>query len=132
MALRKKQSKVAKLLERLEKVVSGDNYGLEGLQALVEALERADREYRKTHWGQKPRTVVAVDAADPRGALALPALGKLYSVCYETKKGKDRQAVLYEHIFKKPRPLLLYAPHEKGRLLVAGGGYRVDERGIVG
>lgn len=129
---RKKALSVDALLGRLVELLNVGGDSVDGLRRLVESLERASRSYTKTHWGRAPREVVMVDAAEPSGSLALPALGKLVSVVYETRKGRDREPTQYEHEFRRPLPLLLYAPHQRGRLIIAGGSYRTDERGIVG
>jgi hypothetical protein len=49
-------------------------------------------------------------------------------VVYRTKKGGDQVLTDYEHEFSHPRPRLAY--NESG-LIIAGGKYRVEERGIV-
>ena len=55
-------------------------------------------------------------------------LGELIMVVYRTKKGADQVLTDYEHEFAHPRPRLAY--NESG-LLIAGGKYRVETRGIV-
>jgi hypothetical protein len=91
------------------------------------ALERAQREYVKTHWGERGRAkVTATYAADPSEPST--ALGELVEVTYRTRKGGDDGLVDYVHAFKTPRPLLAF---NSGGLLVLGGGYTVTERGIV-
>jgi hypothetical protein len=49
-------------------------------------------------------------------------------VVYRTKKGADQVQTDYEHEFAHPRPRLAY--NESG-LIIAGGKYRVETRGIV-
>lgn len=132
MAARTKKDPVMVLAERIENIARNTGSTFKSLEAMVGSLERASLEYRKTHWGKRPREVVMVDAADPSGQRALPALGELHSICYETRKGKDRRPVLYEHEFEATKPLLLYVPAQRGRLVIAGGSYKVDERGIIG
>ena len=55
-------------------------------------------------------------------------LGELVAVVYRTKKGADTVLTDYTHEFAHPRPRLAY--NESG-LLIAGGAYRVEVRGIV-
>lgn len=87
-------------------------------------------EYRRSHWGKKaPRGVTELDAPDPRQA-PIVALGRVVSIVYETKKGRDRELVEYEHEFEGTLPVLAY--NAKKRLLILGGSYRVESRGIVG
>jgi len=87
--------------------------------------------YERSHWGQTG----AVDwrkfaVADPFHDQTVE-LGQLVSIVYRTKKGRDRELTDYEHDFRKELPRLAFTL--EGRLLViAGGSYRVSERGIVG
>jgi hypothetical protein len=120
------------LMDRIEAIVKHGDSGLGALERIVTSIERTAVEYRKTHWGKPPREVVLVDAADPSAETALPALGMLHSITYETRKGKDKRLILYEHEFHEPKPLLLYSPAQRGKLIIAGGTYRTDERGIIG
>ena len=62
-----------------------------------------------------------LSAADPS-----VELGDLVAVVY--RKGQDKVLTDYEHEFEHPRPRLAY--NERG-LVIAGGGYRVEERGTV-
>lgn len=62
----------------------------------------------------------------PRVAMKL---GDIVSIVYRTDRG-DGEAD-YEHKFKKPLPRLCTGPDGKG-LFVAGGGFNVTERGVVG
>lgn len=131
MARTKKDPLIA-LAERIENIARHSGSTFQSLDNIVSTLERAAGNYRKTHWGKRPREVVTLHAADPGAEMALPALGELHSICYETRKGKDRRPVLYEHEFEATRPLLLYSPAQRGKLIIAGGSYKVDERGIIG
>jgi len=72
---------------------------------------------------------------------ALVVLGALESVTYSTKKGGEDQGKLtdYVHKFGERLPWLAFHVCElgkkcpsHGKLVVAGGSYRVTERGIVG
>jgi hypothetical protein len=121
-----------KLMERIEAIVKHGDSGLGALERIVTSFERTAKEYRRTHWGKSAREVVFVDAADPSAETALPALGELHSITYETRKGKDKRLILYEHEFHAPKPLLLYSPAQRGKLIIAGGSYKTDERGIIG
>ena len=67
-----------------------------------------------------------LSAADPR--IPSVELGELVSITYRTKKGDDVELTDYEHEFRGPRPRLAY--NESG-LIIAGGRYRVEPRGIV-
>lgn len=88
--------------------------------------------YKVTHWGQEGRRgAEALRVARFTDGDALPALGDLVSLVYRTRKGFDVELVEYEHAFATPLPRLVYDP-KSGLLLIAGGKYRVGERGIVG
>ena len=90
-------------------------------EALIRDLERQEEEALRA---RNPRaTTVQVQklaAADPR----IPSieLGELVAVIYRTKRGDHR------HEFRGPRPRLAY---NKSGLLIAGGKYRLEGRGIV-
>lgn len=86
--------------------------------------------YADLHWGQVgERSSERLRAADPREGRAV-LLGDLVSLVYRTRKGLDRELTDYEHAFKTPRPRLCVT--RSGLLLIAGGTYTVEERGIVG
>jgi hypothetical protein len=87
--------------------------------------------YKEAHWGKKPKGAKTLDAPDPKqGPLA--ALGELVEVTYGTIKTGDTSTTNYTHTFtlKEGRPTLAY--NRKGRLLILGGGYTMEKRGIVG
>jgi hypothetical protein len=71
-------------------------------------------------------------APDPTAA-PLVELGALVSVEYETIKTGDGPSI-YHHAFGdrhgRGRPVLVV--NGEGRLLIVGGKYRVQRRGIVG
>ncbi|MGO8996098.1 MAG: hypothetical protein ACLQVI_22535 [Polyangiaceae bacterium] len=110
-------------------------------EALIRDLERQQREavrnpattaearkqYERDHWGQNgAEKVRKLPAADPR--VPSVELGELIMVVYRTKKGADQVLTDYEHEFAHPRPRLAY--NESG-LIIAGGRYRIETRGIV-
>jgi hypothetical protein len=87
----------------------------------------ARKQYERDHWGRKGEGKVRkLSAADPR--IPSVELGELVMVVYRTKKGGDTVLVDYEHEFSHPRPRLAY--NESG-LVIAGGKYRIETRGIV-
>lgn len=85
--------------------------------------------YTGFHWGRPPRRRRRVRVA-PRPQ-ALTQLGRLEAVTYSTTKG--RQRAHWEHEFGDEggsKPVLAVDPRSK-RLHIVGGGYRVENRGIV-
>lgn len=85
--------------------------------------------YVRTHWGdpgafdRKSSSVPSVKAG------ALVVLGELVRVEYRTIKGGDGASTYFHDFGPKSRPTLAF---NGSGLFIAGGGYRVTERGIVG
>lgn len=91
------------------------------------ATQKSD-EYQNLHWGKAAETSQReLVVATPTG---LVSLGELVEVTYRTRKGSDTEATDYVHKFSRPRPLLCRA--RDGRLVIAGGQYRVITDGISG
>lgn len=89
--------------------------------------------YEAMHWGAAaPARLSRWDAPDPRSG-PLVELGALISVEYETIKEGDGLSV-YRHEFgdRAGRGCPVLAVTTDGRLVIAGGRYRVRNRGIVG
>ena len=93
--------------------------------------EVARSQYVIAHWGEPgdapDRTLECADPDEKHYVV----LGELTSCTYETIKRGDDEPTWYEHEFDPPRPILCYSPRTK-RLLIAGGSYTVNRRGIVG
>lgn len=86
--------------------------------------------YTGFHWGRRPSRAIRVKTS-PRPR-ELVEIGKLEAVTYSTMKG-DEGLQHYEHMFadkggRKPR--LAFDP-KTDRLHIVGGGYKVEDRGIV-
>lgn len=94
-------------------------------------------EYKRTHWGEAPAKHFV--GAAPRIA-SLAEVGPIARIVYTTRKGGDPagEIVDYDHKFGGTLPtLLVHRCHdprcaEVGQLVIAGGTYRVTDRGIVG
>ena len=103
-------------------------------EELERATNRARLSYVKTHWGKvgKGETfeVSAVDVC--RAERVMPVLGVLREVVYETIKMGDKGPTEYVHAFSRRDPPLLIYSQECQKIVIAGGGYRVTWRGIVG
>lgn len=92
-------------------------------------VDQAIRSYRRTHWGLRGKASAEVmRCADPSREV-LATLGQLVSVTYEATKLGDPPKTWYEHEFSRPRPVLTYSSEG---LVICGGTYRVEARGIVG
>jgi hypothetical protein len=92
-------------------------------------FDHAAREYVKTHWGLRgPVECRRLRVPNPFAETPVE-MGALVAVVYRTRKGVDRELVDYEHEFERPLPRLCFT---SAGLIIAGGGYRVDTRGIVG
>jgi hypothetical protein len=99
---------------------------------------KASAEYKRTHWGDIGTGKHVVGVATRIASLA--ELGPVRNIVYTTRKGGDPAGELvdYDHTFGRDRPILFeHSCHEpkcpeRGQLVIAGGGYRVTERGIVG
>lgn len=88
-------------------------------------------DYVSAHWGQEGnRRPERLRAALIGEGAELVLLGDLVSVVYRTQKGLDTEPTDYEHHFATPRPRLAYT--RGGLLVIAGGRYRIEDRGIVG
>lgn len=98
----------------------------------------AQREYERKHWGHKARGVArSLEVVDPSHG-SLVELGRLDRVEYVTSKKGDPARATYFHDFEGERPVLAFhvcarsrCP-DRGKLVIAGGSYRVEDRGIVG
>jgi len=99
-------------------------------EAVLVSLSEARKDYKRTHWGDRGRKKAPVlKVADPGEGVGVE-LGSLVQVVYATKKGRG-PVEEFEHDFGEPQPRLLYSVRSR-LLLVAGGAYSVDWRGIVG
>jgi hypothetical protein len=99
---------------------------------LVRDARAAEAFYRTFHWGRRGARagrLVEVPRVFPGEPLA--ELGEMTLVGYGTRKGGERVASEYVHEFKRPYPTLAYSLRERA-LVICGGGYRVEARGIVG
>lgn len=89
------------------------------------------RIFRGLHWGNdegaRPKRLRT--PLGTRGTLV--GLGALVAVEYATVKGDE--AAVWRHEFGETgKTLPVLAVNKERRLVVAGGGYTVNERGIVG
>ena len=107
-------------------------------QASKAEREKAAAEYEDTHWGAPAKGAArALDVVDVTHG-RLIELGTLARVDYETTKKGDPKNAIYWHEFEHVRPTLAYHAcdrsgcPDRGKLVIAGGSYRVQRHGIVG
>jgi hypothetical protein len=91
--------------------------------------KRAEREFRKTHWGLSGEKKTRLLRTGNPEAGTLVELGDLVEIVYRTRKLGDAGPQEYQHKFARTLPVLAY--HED-RLFICGGTYRIEWRGIVG
>lgn len=116
------------VLNQAASIPGGQTAILRAAQRELSALRKAKKAYKLTHWGEQGTPGAQnLRVADVRTAVTL--LGVLHRVEYFTDKGGDGPS-LYYHDFEARLPLLAF--DAAGLLVVAGGSYRVGERGIVG
>ena len=86
--------------------------------------------YRRFHWGRAGADDVRrLRAADP--ARPLVAIGELVRVVYQTRKGARGVLTDYHHDFNQTQlPILAFEPRSR-LLVITGGIYDVQTRGIV-
>jgi len=96
--------------------------------AMLAAAKRAAGDYERMHWGDPASELYASEAPRVRRGDVLAALGELTEISYDTAKAGEHYRWVHE--FRTPLPTL--ATTEAGRLVIVGGGYVVNERGIVG
>jgi len=93
----------------------------------MDAIEANVEQYAIDHWGQTgTKKATRLLVANPKKLSY--ELGKIVAITYRTKKGDDAQLTDYRHAFSRPLPIL---SHHDGGLLISGGLYRVEPRGIV-
>lgn len=91
-------------------------------------IDKAVDNFEKFHWGKEYNNVYHFEYDSSLDDVYI--VGTLALVGYITKKTGDRGETLYVHAFHNPPPLLV--KDDKNRLHILGGGYNVENRGIVG
>ena len=80
-------------------------------------------EYTKFHWGKNPEPEVAREFDYKPSNSAI--LGTFRGIMYQTNKKGDGDSI-YVHAFESPFPLITES------LVIIGGRYTIEKRGIVG
>lgn len=108
--------------------------GVGGLLELADKLNAGREQYEQKHWkAASTRMRRAKQDALPNVTEGLVEMGGLYAITYLTRKGRDKRAEPYEHLFKRPLPLLCFAPDGSGLVIVRDESeYTVTNRGIEG
>jgi hypothetical protein len=121
-------AELAKILASVASIKGGAAAVLRAAKREATALRAARGSYKRHHWGLTgPRGARELRCADPSGPVT--EMGLLYAVEYLSEKGDDGES-MYRHELEAPYPVLAF--DRAGLLLIAGGGYKVEERGIVG
>lgn len=115
-------------LEALEQIPGGLVYAEDMLSDWAEEAKRADRTYKREHWGDEATKLSPGEIARVRPGDVLVELGELAEIAYDTTK--QGEAAIFVHKFLRTRPRLAHT--QDGRLVIVGGSYRVTEAGIVG
>jgi hypothetical protein len=84
--------------------------------------------YAKFHWGEEAETLVRASAPAVEPGEVLAVLGELSEIAYDGSKGGEWAR--WQHDFKATKPVL--ASTASGRLVIVGGSYKINRRGIVG
>ncbi len=107
----------------------------------VEHLQAMQARFQELHWGREQATGRRpfYPAAAPDASEGAIELGHLAEIGYLTRKGRDREPVLYVHRFETPRgriddlPILCEAANGSGLVIVRGRSrYTVTGHGIEG
>lgn len=124
---REERKRLSAALKTLESLEGGSSYLLVIVEAMARNATIAAKSVEWTHGGKRARKLIQSEVPAPDPEMA--ALGPLVSIEYFANKGEGGSFV-YRHDFESPTPILVY--NKKGKLLIAGGGYTVNSRGIVG
>ena len=123
-------TRMQRILERIDRDIPGGLVVAEDmLQNFADEGVDAAKFYEKFHWGNQPDNMIAAAAPTVQEGEILTALGPLIMVTYEATKGRGKPA-WWEHSFEDQLPVLAYT--QAGRLVIVGGSYTVNRRGIVG
>jgi hypothetical protein len=116
------------ILESVAGIRGGKVAVLRAAEREATALRAAARSYKKHHWGLQHRKAARyLRCADPTGPVT--EMGELFAIEYLSEKGDDGPSH-YRHEFDSALPVLCF--DKAGLLLIAGGDYRTEERGVVG
>ncbi len=134
-ARRKSSSEIDRGIARLVELIEGAPEKIEailsGAERAATSYERARAAYKETHWGRPQTQIIKTRVVDP-SAGPLVVLGELTDISYQTRKGRE-PVTIYTHDFGRTLPQLCFVPGvRRGGLVIAGGSYRVEGRGIVG
>lgn len=119
---------LARILDGVAGIRGGRAAVLRAAAREAKALKLGVRSYKAHHWGlvgeKRAKALRVADVSKP-----CTDMGELFAVEYLTEKGDDGPS-LYRHEFESRLPILAF--DSAGLLLIAGGSYTVEERGIVG
>jgi hypothetical protein len=122
--------RLRKLLRTIEGRPEAEAAAAAALEAIAAQLDAAEEAYRDFHWGDDPDATIESEIPDVQPGDVLSVLGELTRVDYLTTKRGEK--AIFWHPFQAPRPLLASTVDDHPRLVVVGGGYTIEPRGIVG
>jgi hypothetical protein len=122
--------RLRKLLRTIEGRPEAEAAAVAALEPIAAQLDAAEEAYRDFHWGDDPDATIEAEIPRIRPGDVLPVLGELVRLDYQTRKCGE--LATWWHPFQSPRPLLASTCDADPRLVIVGGGYRIEPRGIVG
>ena len=81
--------------------------------------------FTEFHWGKSPDSILVLQYFPPQEKNIIAVVT---GIMYRTEKNGDGKKVIYVHGFDRPFP---YLGKEHGKYYLVGGGYTVEEKGIV-
>ena len=122
--------KLRAILRDIEGRPEAEAAAVAALAPIADQLEAAEKAYREFHWGDDPDATIDAEIPKVRPGDVLPVLGELVRLDYLAKK--DGELATWWHPFQRRRPLLASTCSDRPRLLIVGGDYKIEPRGIVG
>lgn len=118
--------------EEIKKLAQNDPKFRRQIQQSAARIKRqiqlAEKRFSQFHWSDAPSQIQKAQAPEIRPGEVLYSLGELVAITYRASKGGSTYD--WAHDFKPSRPEL--ASTTSGDLVIVGGDYKINQRGIVG